>query len=108
MSEANEQRESDSGSSHCYRDVSIGGVPYRMSIVDGGVMFSNKSGFWGVSGRFMFEYVGMLWYLVDAQSTWNRVPVCHLAKMHKKLGEYIGTDHTEADGSVFELSFKRG
>jgi len=97
----------DFGSSDCYRDVSIGGVPHRMSIIDGEVMFSDKSGFWGVSGRFVFEYVGMLWYLVDAQSTWNKVPACHLAKMHKLLGEYIGPDHTEADGSSFELSFKR-
>jgi len=95
-----------SGQSRSYRDVSIGGVPYRLSIVEGGAMFSNKSGFWGVSGRFMFEYGGMLWYLIGAESTWNRVPACHLAKMHKLLGEYISTDHTESGGSVFKLSFK--
>ena len=101
------QRRRDADASYCYRDVSICGVPYRLTIVEGGAMFSDKSGFWGVSGRFMFEYAEMLWYLVGAESTWNRVPAAHLASMHKKLGEYIGTDHTEADGSVFELSFKR-
>lgn len=77
-----------------------------MSIVDGGVMFSNKSGFWGVSGRFMFEYREHLWYLVDAQSTWDKVAACHLVSMHKKLCELIAPDHVEADGSRFMLRFK--
>lgn len=89
-----------------FRDVSVCGVPYRMSIVDGGVMFSNKSGFWGVSGRFMFEYRHHLWYMLHAASTWDSVAACHLAKMHKLLGEHIGPDHTEADGTVFELRFR--
>ena len=78
-----------------------------MTIVEGGVLFSDKSGFYGVSGRFMFEYQSNLWYLIHAEATWDKVAACHLVKMHKLLGEYIGTDHTEADGSLFELTFKK-
>jgi hypothetical protein len=86
--------------------VNVCGVPYMMTIVDGGVLFSNKSGFYGVSGRFMFEYRGHLWYLMHSESTFGEVPVCHLARMAELLAKYIGSDHTEADGSVFTLQFK--
>lgn len=90
-----------------YRDVSVGAVPHRMTIVEGGVLFSNKSGFYGYTARYMFSYRSHLWYLEHTESTFGSVAACHLVKMHKLLGEYIGTDHTEADGSVFELSFKK-
>lgn len=89
-----------------FRDVSVCGVPYRMTIADGGVLFSNKSGFSGVSGRFMFSYKSSLWYLEHAVSTFGHVAACHLVKMHELLQKHIGTDHTEADGSVFRLTFK--
>ena len=88
------------------RQVTIGAVPHEMSIVDGGVLFSSKSGFYGVTGRYMFEYKSNLWYLTDTESTWSRVPVCHLVKMYTLLEEHIGGDHFEADGSKFELRFK--
>ncbi len=90
-----------------YRNVSLGGVPYRMTIVDGGVLFSNRSGFHGVTGRFVFSYRSHLWYLEHSESTWGSVAACHLVKMHKLLGEYIGADHAESNGSVFELTFKK-
>jgi hypothetical protein len=85
-----------------YRDISICGVPYRLIIVGGGAIFSNKCGFYGVTNRFMFEFKEHLWYLIEMQVTFNRVPACHLSKMHEKLGEFIGRDHEE-----FELVFKK-
>ena len=92
--------------SNNFRDVSVCGVPYRMTIADGGVLFSNKSGFSGVSGRFMFSYKSSLWYMEHAESTFGKVAACHLVRMHKLLQELISRDHTEADGSMFELTFK--
>lgn len=88
------------------KDVSVCGVPYKMAIVDGGVLFSNKSGFYGVSGRFMFEYRGHLWYLMHTESTFGNVAMCHLRSMHDLIEQHIGGDHMEADGSTFELKFK--
>lgn len=88
-----------------YRDVSVCGVPHRMTIVDGGVMFSNRSGFYGYSGRYMFEYAGMLWYLIHSESTFGKVAAAHLAKMHKLLSEMISPDHTESSGKKFVLRF---
>lgn len=89
------------------KDVSVCGVPYRMTIADGGVLFSNKSGFAGVSGRFMFSYKSSLWYLEHAVSTFGSVAACHLARMHQLLQDRISPDHTEADGSIFKLTFKQ-
>lgn len=90
-----------------YRDISICCVPYRMTIVEGGVVFSNRSGFYGVTGRFMFAYRSHLWYLDHSQSTWGDVAACHLVRMHERLSEYIGPDHAEADGTEFKLTFKK-
>ena len=88
------------------KDVSVCGVPYKMAIVDGGVLFSRKSGFYGVTGRFMFEYRVHLWYLTDNYSTFANVAVCHLCAMYDLIEQHIGGDHMEADGSTFELKFK--
>lgn len=88
------------------KDVNVCGVPYKMAIVDGGLMFSNKSGFYGVSGRFMFEYRGNLWYLLHSESTFGSVPMCHLRRMHELIKQHVSGDHCEADGSKFELRFK--
>jgi hypothetical protein len=87
-----------------HKNVSICGIPYRLIIVDGGAMFSNKSGV--STGRFMFRYNNCLWYLDHSESTWGYVAACHLVQMHELLEKHIGRDHTEAYGNVFELSFK--
>lgn len=78
-----------------------------MSIVDGGVMFSDKSGFYASASRFMFAYRHHLWYLMNYETISDGIPACHLAKMHQLLSEYISPDHTEADGSTFQLAFKK-
>ncbi len=84
-----------------YRDVTVCGIPYRLIIAENGAIFSNKSGFWGVESRLMFEYVN-LWYLVEIQSTLKGIPVCHIVKMYKILKEYIGCDHHN-----FAFTFKK-
>lgn len=89
-----------------FRDVSVCAVPHRMTIVEGGVLFSNKSGFYRFSCRLMFSYHSHLWYLENAESTWDKVAVCHIVKMHKLLEELIGADHMESDGSKFQFAFK--
>lgn len=83
------------------RKVGVCGVPHDMTIVDGGVMFSDKAGFWGVSGRFMWEYKCHLWYLVCSEDSFGTVAGCHLKKMHELLTEMIGADHEQ-----FELKWK--
>ncbi len=71
-----------------------------MSIVDGGVLFSDKAGFYGVTKRLMWEFRAHLWYLVASESTGN-VPGTHLKRMHELLCRHIGSDHEE-----FQLRFK--
>ena len=89
------------------REVGVCGVPHVMTIVDGGVLFSNKSGFSGYAARYMFAYRSSLWYLEEFGVVFGEVPLSHFARMHSLLAEYIGPDHTEADGTVFELTFKK-
>lgn len=84
-------------------NVSIGCVPHTMTIADGGVVFSAKSGFYGVSGRSMFEYRADLWYLLHAESTWGDVAACHIVGMHKLLCEKIAPEHS---GDHIDLRFK--
>lgn len=81
--------------------VNVCAVPYEMSVVEGGVLFSNKSGFYGFTGRFMWEYKSHLWYLVATETTFGRVAACHLTRMHELLCKHVGKDHTE-----FELTIK--
>ena len=83
------------------QNVSICGVPYLMQIVDGGVLFSKKSGFYKSAGRFMFAYRNRLWWLEHAESTFGHVSAVHLQRMHELLCEKIGSDHED-----FPLRFK--
>jgi hypothetical protein len=69
--------------------VVICGVPYTMQIVDGGVLFSEKSGFWGVSGRYVWTYRSAHWYLDTAEVTWHRVMGSHLVRMLELLHEHV-------------------
>lgn len=69
------------------RDVVVCGVPYEMSIVDGGVLFCDRSGFWGVASRIMVEFRAGLWRVSTAADTFDRVPLCHFVKMHQLLKE---------------------
>jgi len=71
------------------RKVTVRCVPYEMSIVDGGVLFSNKSGFFGVSARIMFEQRQGLWYISNAATTLDGVALCHLVKMSQLLEKHI-------------------
>ena len=84
------------------KKVTICGVPHEMSIVDGGVMFSDKSGFWGLSSRIMFEYRSGLWYILSADSTFNKTAACHIVRMYEMLAKHIGGNH-----EVEELRWKQ-
>lgn len=83
------------------RNINVCGVPFTMQIVEGGVLFSNKSGFWGFSARFMWVYSSHLWYLTHSESTFGSVAAAHLVRMYELLQEHIGADHAE-----FELKWK--
>jgi hypothetical protein len=74
--------------SNC-KEVTICAVPFEMSIVDGGVLFSEKSGFYGVTARYMFSYTGH-WRLIEVTRTFEGVPVMHFLKMYELLKEHIG------------------
>ena len=76
------------------RKVTICAVPHEMTIVDGHcVLFSNKSGFYGLHGRVVFTYIQGLWYITDMTTTFDKIAAAHIVAMHRKLKEHIGGDH---------------
>jgi len=84
------------------RTITICSVPYEMIIVEGGVLFADRSGFYGVEARYMFEFRCELWYLIAGESTFDKTPLCHLVAMHKQLAAHIGKDHEQFDPSKFQ------
>ena len=90
-----------------YRDVSVCAIPHRMTIVEGGVLFSDKSGLARYATRHMFSYREHLWYLEQDAAACKAVAACHLVEMYKLLQDYIGPDHSDANGSNFVLTFKK-
>ena len=84
-------------------NVLICGTAYDMQIVDGCVIFQDRSGFANWNQRLWFTFENGLWYLATAEDTFRQVPLCHLADMYKLLIEEIGDDHTQ-----FKLKFKKG
>lgn len=90
-------------------NVTVGGIPHSMTIVENAVVFSNKSGFSGCSKRVMFEYRSNLWYITEVQGnvgtkSANYIPAAHIVKMHQLLKEHIGNDHELPDNE--NLTFK--
>ena len=83
------------------KNVNICAVPYTMSIIDGGVMFSDKTGFYGVTGRFVFEYRCGLWYLATAHDTFDAIAACHVRRMHELLAEHVLRDHEDDNPKHF-------
>lgn len=83
------------------REVSVCGVPFAMSIVDGGVLFFNRSGFYGLSERFMFSYRGGLWYLEERTQEFpgshtlppSATMLAHLIRMGRLLDEHVARDN---------------
>lgn len=74
--------------------VTICGVPYTFQRIEGGVIFSEKSGFWGHSLRVVFSYQSMLWRLEEAT---GKVALCHLVRMAQIIDERVHGDHAEAN-----------
>lgn len=90
------------------RKVVIGGVPHTMTVGDGCVVFSDKSGFYGTHGRFMFVYLSHLWYLdlKESSDTFHRIAAKHIVKMHKLLEELVEVEGEGTSTKPAKLSFK--
>ena len=73
--------------------VNVCAIEHEMIVADGCVIFSEKSGFWGVSRRVVFEFRSGLWYLHEITGSMTHVPLAHITRMHELLGIHIGEDH---------------
>lgn len=58
--------------------ISLCAVPYDVTDADGQVIFEDRSGFFGLEGRFTFEWKGCGWYLVDFEDSFEKIFVPHI------------------------------
>lgn len=73
-------------------EITLNAVPYRVTEVDGQVIFEEASGFAGLFSRFVFEWRGQGWYLVGAESTFGHVFLPHIVSAAKWVAHnYIAT-----------------
>lgn len=85
------------------RQVTVCCVPYEMTIIEGGVLFSDKAGFYGLYHRYTFEFRHLLWYLSENVGTSDSTPLCHLKAMHSLLSKHVCPDHGEFTHQFVEL-----
>ncbi len=62
--------------------ISLCAVPYEVTFQDGQVIFEEKSGFPTFS-RFAFEWTGCGWYLVDHESTFDKLFIPHIVAAYE-------------------------
>lgn len=75
------------------RQVVICAIPYNMTLVEGGVLFSVSHGLSGAVSRVMFEYTeDGLWYLTSIDETFGRTLALHLVRMYQLLSEQVAKD----------------
>lgn len=58
--------------------VTLNGIMYRVTEIDGQVIFDEVGGIFGVKTMFCFEWTGAGWYLVDFEATYHGVCARHL------------------------------
>ena len=79
------------------KDITICGVPYSLVVVEKACIFTERSGFYGMSMSFTVEKKSDLLYLTDITTGgWasGNVPLCHLIKAKQIAAEHIGDDHS--------------
>lgn len=53
-------------------------IQYEVTRVDGQVIFEEKPTFYGTHSQFTLEWKGVGWYLVDTDTSWERIYLPHL------------------------------
>ena len=75
------------------RTAIFGGIEYRVSFVDGGVVFMETTPIYGHACIMTVELRSGCWYVADS----TRLPMLStLSKMHAWLQENVGRDNTSA------------
>lgn len=83
-----------------HRHVTLNCVSYRVTEIDGQVMFEKTGGVWGVESRFCFEWRGAGWYLIDFEDSFGRIYVPHLVSAAKWLEQNYGVSYNNGVGKV--------
>lgn len=82
------------------REVKLNCVSYRVTEIDGQVIFEEIGGMWGVENRLCFEWIGTGWYLIDFEHSFNRVYVPHLVSAAKWLEQNYSVSYNNGTGTA--------
>lgn len=80
--------------------TNLRGVPYQVDLVDGQVIFEDKSGFWGTHCRFAYEWKGVGWYLVGAEDWVGKVYVPHLVAAYEFVEKHFHKEWNDGTATV--------
>lgn len=82
------------------RSITLCGVPYQVTLIDGQVIFLNRSGFAFTHSQFTFEWCGTGWYLVDTESSAERVYVPHIVAAFQWCRWHFPVTYVGGKGTV--------
>jgi hypothetical protein len=79
------------------KEITLCAVPYQVTEIDKQVIFLDKSGFAFCHSQFTLEWKGCGWYLVEMESSGDRIYIPHIVaaynwcKAHYRLDYANGT-----------------
>lgn len=82
------------------RRITLSGIGYRMTEIDGQLIFEEMGGICGVTNRFTLEWKGCGWYLVDFEHSFGRVRLSHLNAAAKWVEENFTIEYHNGVGTV--------
>ncbi len=78
----------------------MSGIGYRMTEIDGQLIFEEVGGIYGVTNRFTLEWLGTGWYLVDFEHSFGHVRLSHISAAEKWVRENYTTEYKDGTGTV--------
>ncbi len=83
------------------RDIVLCAVPYKMTELDGQVIFLNRSGFAFCHSQFTFEWNGVGWDLVDTEGEPKAgIYVPHIVAAYKWVNQHYKREYDNGTAKV--------
>jgi len=80
------------------RPVLLNAIQYRVTEMDGQVIFDEVGGIFGAKAQFCFEWTGCGWYLVDFDTTGHGIYASHLVSAINWLNQNYSVCYNDGVG----------
>ena len=78
----------------------LAGIQYKITDIDGQIIFEESSGFYGTYNRFTIEWRGCGWYLVDFESWKGNIFVAHIIAAQKWIDKNYDIEYDDGVGKI--------